>query len=74
MVSLILKPECSLVTLGTETMSSTPSGLGAAMLLLNRITGAILGGVGVMVLIANVLIGCVLLLMGPDFTLGLLTK
>jgi hypothetical protein len=70
MTSLILKPESSFSTMQTERM--TTSGLGRTMLLLNRITGAILGCVGVMVLVTNVLLGCVSLLLGMDFTIELL--
>jgi len=74
MTSLILKPEFSLFTIGTETMSTSPSGLGKAMLLLNRITGAILGSIGVMVLFANVLLGCISLFLGPDSAIKLLVQ
>jgi len=74
MTSLILKPDCSLSTTRPDTMFLSPSGLGRAMLLLNHITGAVLGGIGVMVLVANVLLGCVLLILGPDFTIGLLAQ
>ena len=74
MTSLILKPEFSLFTMQPETPATSSFGLGEAMLLLNRITGAILGSIGVMVLVANVLLGCMLLTLGPDFTIELLVQ
>jgi len=78
MASQILKPECSFFTLRPETVmigrDPSPSGLSRALLLLNRATGAILGGVGLTVLVANVLIGCALLIGGADFVLELLGK
>ncbi|HZI46362.1 MAG TPA: hypothetical protein VFD75_01115 [Pyrinomonadaceae bacterium] len=74
MASLILKPEYSVFTMRGEMMSTSPSGLGKAMLLLNRITGAILASIGVTVLFANVLLGCVSLLFGPDFPIQLLAQ
>jgi hypothetical protein len=74
MARLILKPECSFFTMGPETIFTSPSGLSKAMLLLNQITGAVLASIGVMVLLANVLLGCVSLLLGPDFTLELLVQ
>lgn len=72
MASVILKPECLFFTMQTETMFTSPSGLGKAMLQLNRITGAVLTAIGVTVLFANVLLSCASLLLGPDFTLQLM--
>ena len=72
MASLILKPEYSVFTMRTEMMSTSPSGFGKAMLLVNRIAGAMLGSIGVMVLLANVLLGCMTLLLGTGFTIQLL--
>ncbi|HEX3250519.1 MAG TPA: hypothetical protein VHS05_13905 [Pyrinomonadaceae bacterium] len=74
MASLILKPECSFFTIGTAAVSTSPSGLGKAMLLLSKITGAMLAGIGVMVLFANVLLGSMSLLVGPDFAIRLLVQ
>ena len=72
MASLILKPECLFFTMQEETLFTSSSGLGNAMLQLNRITGACLTAIGVMVLFANVLLGCAVLLIGPDSTIQLL--
>lgn len=78
MASQLLKPEYSFFTLRPETVmigrDRSPPGLSRALLLLEHATGAMLGGVGVTILVANVLIGCALLIRGPDFVLEFLTK
>jgi len=78
MASQILKPEYSFFTLRPETImigrDLNPDGLSRALLLLKHATGAMLGGLGVTILFANVLIGCALLIGGPDFVLEFLTK
>ena len=78
MASQILKPECSFFTMRPETVMNvrdpSPSGLTWAMLLLKRATGATLGGIGITILVANILIGCALLIGGPDFVLEFLAK
>ena len=74
-----LKPEFSPLTLRQECPTTVSDERAAstftkAMLLLQRITGALLGGVGVTVLIGNLLISSTLLVRGPAFIIGLLAK
>ena len=75
MASEILKRECSFLTMRPETVNhSNPSTLASILLFLNRMTGAMLGGIGVMVLVANVLISSALLLGGPGFVIEFLAQ
>lgn len=76
MASQILKPDCSFLTMRPETVMTdpSPSTIARLMLFMNRTTGAILAGIGVMVLVANVLIGCGLLFSGPEFIIEFLAQ
>ena len=79
MRNLILKPEFSLLTISREDPAnggdaSTTSALTKALLLVRRITGVFLGGVGVTVVIGNLLISGSLLVRGPEFVIELLAK
>ena len=75
MASQILKPE-TFVTMRPERemADESPSTLANIMLFLNRTTGAVLGGIGVMVLVANVVTSCALLLGGPGFVIEFLAQ
>jgi hypothetical protein len=75
MTDLTVKPEFSLFKMLPETAnesSEEPSALSNALRLLSRIAGTVLAGIGVAVLLGNVLVGAGLLLQGPAFALELL--
>lgn len=76
MASQILKPDCSFATMRSVTVITDPSlsTLARIMLFTNRTTGALLGGIGVTVLVANVVISCALLLGGPGVVIELLPE
>ena len=78
MVSQILKPECSFFTMRPEMVMNvcdpSPSGPIWAMLLLKRVAGTMMVGIGMTILVANVLIGFALLIGGWDFVLEFLAK
>lgn len=79
MRNLIFKPEFSLLTISREDPAnggdaSTTSALTKALLLVRRITGGFLGGVGITVMIGNLLISGCLLVRGPEFVIELLAK
>lgn len=79
MRDLKLKPEFSLITMRQDSLTrvsdeETASTFTKSMLLLKRITGVMLGGIGVTVLIGNLLISALLLFGEPAFILSLLTK
>lgn len=76
MASQILKPDCSFLTMQPETVMTDPSPsiIARIMLFMSRTTGAMLAGIGVIVLVANVLIGCGLLFGGPEFIIEFLTQ
>jgi hypothetical protein len=79
MRDLKLKPEFSLITMRQESLTrmsdgETASTFTKSMLLLRRITGTMLGGIGVTVLIGNLVISALLLFGEPAFILRLLAK
>lgn len=79
MTNLELKPAFSLLAVSRDNPAnegdgSTAFALTKALLLVKRITGGFLGGVGVTVVIGNFLICCSLLLRGPEFVIELLAK
>jgi hypothetical protein len=76
MASQILKSDCLFLTMQPETMMTdpSPSTIARIMLFINRTTGAMLAGIGVMVLVANVLIGCGLLFGGPELIIEFLAQ
>jgi hypothetical protein len=79
MRDLKLKPEFSLITMRQESLTrlsdgETASTVTKSMLLLRRITGTMLGGIGVTVLIGNLVISALLLFGEPAFILRLLAK
>jgi|GEM_PF-4800278 len=76
MRSLILKPEFSLFTMRPQAgdRSDDSSILNKALLLLSRSAATLLAGIGVAVLLGNVLLGCGLLLQGPESIIEFLAQ